>query len=328
MSIIPHLLVFLYIASFCLGIASFCVTLFNRANISRAFGIEPRDLERFLLLLFAFFFTNFILFYSETFLPGSVLIDFFRVAFDCLLVATVYCAIRLNHALIMMHADRLFLIPGGLFIILWGTTYFAGEQMGAVWAITQELVADAILTPAIVGYMLVISAHQLRSNKDQSETRYLVSINIMLAINACLLYAEDLYYWLSQAFVSDVVSYPYFLDPSFLLYIPVNLFTLFYLTHGIRQSRKLLQTPVLTPVRTEAVPEESPAEEAEEVDVMDSYGISAREREVIELILEGKSNAEIADTLCISIYTVKRHINNIFRKLDVHNRVGMLRKLS
>ena len=142
MSIVPHLLVFLYIASFCLGIASFCVTLFNRANISRAFGIEPRDLERFLLLLFAFFFTNFILFYSETFLPGSVLIDFFRVAFDCLLVATVYCAIRLNHALIMMHADRLFLIPGGLFIILWGTTYFVGEQMGAVWAITQELVAD------------------------------------------------------------------------------------------------------------------------------------------------------------------------------------------
>ena len=49
-----------------------------------------------------------------------------------------------------------------------------------------------------------------------------------------------------------------------------------------------------------------------------------REHEVLGLIALGMSNREIAHTLVISLGTVKTHVNNIFRKLDVHTRTHAL----
>ncbi|MBE9045783.1 response regulator transcription factor [Pleurocapsales cyanobacterium LEGE 10410] len=48
--------------------------------------------------------------------------------------------------------------------------------------------------------------------------------------------------------------------------------------------------------------------------------LSDREREVLKLMTEGKTNQDIADELCISQSTVKFHINNIFGKLGVSDR--------
>jgi LuxR family maltose regulon positive regulatory protein len=48
--------------------------------------------------------------------------------------------------------------------------------------------------------------------------------------------------------------------------------------------------------------------------------LSARELEVLRLIANGKSNAEVAQTLVIAISTVKTHINSIFSKLQVSSR--------
>ena len=45
--------------------------------------------------------------------------------------------------------------------------------------------------------------------------------------------------------------------------------------------------------------------------------LSIREKEVIRLIVEGKSSAEIADCLFLSIHTVNNHRKNIIHKLDV-----------
>ena len=52
----------------------------------------------------------------------------------------------------------------------------------------------------------------------------------------------------------------------------------------------------------------------------DGSVLSNREREVLRLIGKGKSNREIADTLHISIRTVKFHTSAIFEKLNVKNR--------
>ncbi len=48
--------------------------------------------------------------------------------------------------------------------------------------------------------------------------------------------------------------------------------------------------------------------------------LSDREREVLQLMSEGKMNQNIADELCISQSTVKFHISNIFSKLGVNDR--------
>ena len=55
------------------------------------------------------------------------------------------------------------------------------------------------------------------------------------------------------------------------------------------------------------------------------HQISAREQEILNLIIRGKSNKEIEDTLFISLSTVKTHVYNIYKKMKVKNRVELLR---
>lgn len=60
-------------------------------------------------------------------------------------------------------------------------------------------------------------------------------------------------------------------------------------------------------------------EKETEINVADA-NLTPREREVLELIVEGCSNADIAFKLCISQHTVKTHISNILSKLEVDDR--------
>jgi NarL family two-component system response regulator LiaR len=48
--------------------------------------------------------------------------------------------------------------------------------------------------------------------------------------------------------------------------------------------------------------------------------LSEREKEMLKLLSTGMSNKEIADTLCLSIRTVKAHMSNIFTKMHVASR--------
>lgn len=54
--------------------------------------------------------------------------------------------------------------------------------------------------------------------------------------------------------------------------------------------------------------------------------LTPREKEVLALIAEGKSTAEIAEMLCIAINTVDSHRKNIFSKLDAKNAVEAVNK--
>ena len=54
-------------------------------------------------------------------------------------------------------------------------------------------------------------------------------------------------------------------------------------------------------------------------------GLTAREQEVLTLLADGMSNAEIASQLTISPKTVARHRENIMRKLNLHSRAELVK---
>lgn len=54
--------------------------------------------------------------------------------------------------------------------------------------------------------------------------------------------------------------------------------------------------------------------------------LTPREREVLQLIAEGHTTAEIADLLAISPHTASRHRANLMQKLGSHTQAGLVRK--
>ncbi len=60
--------------------------------------------------------------------------------------------------------------------------------------------------------------------------------------------------------------------------------------------------------------------------LINKFGISNREYEVLELMAKGLSNQEIADQLFISLPTVKTHVSNLFVKLDVERRTQAIKR--
>jgi len=62
-------------------------------------------------------------------------------------------------------------------------------------------------------------------------------------------------------------------------------------------------------------------DEAEAAEESKELVLTQREKEILEAIIDGRSNKEISDSLCISIETVKSHIKSIYQKLQVRNRV-------
>ncbi|WP_421897400.1 response regulator transcription factor [Marinoscillum sp.] len=55
--------------------------------------------------------------------------------------------------------------------------------------------------------------------------------------------------------------------------------------------------------------------------------LSARETEVLGLLVDGCSNQEIADRLFVSLNTTKTHLSNIYQKLNVSSRTQAIQKV-
>jgi len=64
----------------------------------------------------------------------------------------------------------------------------------------------------------------------------------------------------------------------------------------------------------------------EDLETPEQIALSDREIEVLEQLSQGLKNQAIADNLFISFSTVKKHIENIYKKLQAHNRIELIQK--
>jgi len=118
---------------------------------------------------------------------------------------------------------------------------------------------------------------------------------------------------------------------SFELY--VGLIALLFTALGIWLAAQLQQPKIETVVvekevyvdRPEAVTTE-PGFCSVNKSLISQLGLSRRELEILALMAEGHSNAEIAEKLFVSVSTVKSHNQNLFEKLDVKRRIQAVEK--
>ncbi|MEU4326127.1 response regulator transcription factor [Nonomuraea dietziae] len=94
------------------------------------------------------------------------------------------------------------------------------------------------------------------------------------------------------------------------------------LTIGLLRDSPLQASPLQSPLREGSL-REGPPRESSGRDPQGEAELTEREDDVVRLVAQAKTNAEIAEKLFLSPGTVKNHIASIQRKLGVKNRVGI-----
>ncbi len=140
--------------------------------------------------------------------------------------------------------------------------------------------------------------------------------------------AHIIYYSLSMAalvLLLKWLQWKYLItDNSFDVY--AALIAVFFTLLGIWVATQLTRTKMKTVVIEKQVVVTKPEDFAPDEAELEKMNLTSREREVLELLVRGYTNAEIAEKLFLSLSTVKTHVSNLFVKMEVKNRVQAVEK--
>lgn len=113
--------------------------------------------------------------------------------------------------------------------------------------------------------------------------------------------------------------------------LETQIFAFIYNKYVIKQSKRFSLTEEIEKIIEQEMPLEDVAVESNgQVDllvVIDELPLTIREKQVLVLIINGMNNLEVAEKLSISIHTVKNHVTNIFKKLEVADRMQLMAKV-
>lgn len=108
--------------------------------------------------------------------------------------------------------------------------------------------------------------------------------------------------------------------------IYIGLVAVFFTVLGVWVATQLAKPRVQTVIVEKEVlvtqPEDFTINEAE----LQKLNLSSREYEVLQLLTKGYSNANIAETLFLSLSTIKTHASNLYFKMDVKSRTQAIEK--
>lgn len=108
--------------------------------------------------------------------------------------------------------------------------------------------------------------------------------------------------------------------------IYIGLIAVFFTTLGVWIATQLLKPKIQTVIVEKEVQLPVPIEDSINERELEKLKLSAREYEVLQLLTQGYSNAEIAENLFLSLSTIKTHVSNLFIKMDVKSRTQAIEK--
>lgn len=108
--------------------------------------------------------------------------------------------------------------------------------------------------------------------------------------------------------------------------IYIGLIAVFFTTLGVWIATQLLKPKIQTVIVEKEVHPPVPIEDSINERELEKLKLSAREYEVLQLLTQGYSNAEIAESLFLSLSTIKTHVSNLFIKMEVKSRTQAIEK--
>ncbi|NOT73597.1 MAG: response regulator transcription factor [Cyclobacteriaceae bacterium] len=125
-------------------------------------------------------------------------------------------------------------------------------------------------------------------------------------------------------FVLKVLQWKFLItDNSLDIYI--GLISVFFTGLGLWGASQLIKPKVQTIVVEKEIYLPQPGVALDEAAIK-NLNLTNREHEVLTLLAQGCTNAEIADKLFLSLSTIKTHVSNLLVKMEVKNRTQALEK--
>lgn len=232
---------------------------------------------------------------------------------NCIIAGNMYLWVRMQEQIVRREAlqamDRLIKRYLLFYMAMWlMLTIFLGIEhfYTLKWLLlaTDIILMVAFLTSSVGRIIFSSTAN------DKLALYYMLIVTAMLLWNyVAYFWGETSVYWGNSEFIRE----------------PMDLTIIFWLIIGATSLVYAYRRIFLDTFDAEDNDESSKKDINDRIDeVCEQYKLTPREKEFIELIYSGKSNKEIAETLFLSESTVKTHIYNIFRKMDVKNRVGVI----
>ena len=108
--------------------------------------------------------------------------------------------------------------------------------------------------------------------------------------------------------------------------IYVGLIAIYFTLLGTWVATQLTKTKIRTVIVEKEIYLQQPASTIADETELKRLGLTTREYEVLQLLTQGFTNAEIAEKLFLSLSTIKTHVSNLFVKMGVKNRTQAIEK--
>lgn len=280
----------------------------------------------FLLASFAYLTINFLQFYKEYFFMSLKMNVLLMLLLDISMAALVYLWIRLVCEIVspekvfgksaVVIALSAIYVSGWLLVYLFFTDadYYIYSSFGK----SLSALLDSLFFCGTLVYISYNLFKQIKMEITNIDKLYLAVINGILIIYMGWFYTNDitLIYFTYGAELWDVYLY----DSVVLFYVLINVATMVY-SYKRNEALSLNEKPGGVSQSENKIEIFPPVLMSE---VAKKYELTRREEEIILLVYKGLSNPEISEHLYISTSTVKRHMQNIFRKMNIKHRSELI----
>lgn len=294
-----HIIVFSYIFTILIGVSAFTIQwLAGRGETKRG----PIGVQLFIFMLLVLNVFDFVIYYFDNIInrsSGNLMLSFG----DCLIAILVYLWLQVEVGLSCAQEEHKLIKLGQKFVLVYLAVWLIAVAFFIQHSWIRLLIDIPLICLLVIGSVAII----LQGKKDGKEKQI-------------LLYEGIITFFLTCNYVTYLVS-----ESGLLLSTGKNIMDItifFWLVINAANLVILYKKDFVESFLKEdaGTVQSLNLEDAMNL-VKQKYELTNREIEILTEVYNGKTNTQIAEDLFISESTVKAHIYNIFRKMNVKSRV-------